>query len=83
MTQKEIQTNFELSTDFNKYIVRHPEMARRIASNAVIVFASPAYPEVTKKNLQLAERIRKQGGKKKLYRVVKTAKGWNVEPLRT
>lgn len=83
MTQKDVQTNFDLSTDFNNYIVKHPEIARRISADAVIVFASPAHPAVTKKNLQMAERIGKQDRKKKLYRAVKTAKGWNVEPLRT
>jgi Family of unknown function (DUF5647) len=49
MTQKEVQNNFELSAEFNKFIIKHPEIARRIAAGAYIVFASPVHPEVTKK----------------------------------
>jgi hypothetical protein len=60
MEEQEIfSKNVTLSTEFNKYLVEHPEFAERIPDEAVVVLLPEDDPELCRENLRLAESNRK------------------------
>jgi len=62
MTEQEIFTkNLILSTEFDRYILEHPEFAEKIPSDAQVVFLPKADPELCRTNLDIAERQREKG----------------------
>lgn len=52
----------ELSTEFGKYLLDHPEIAEKIPPDAQIVFInrSPEGSELTKYNLHLAKQAKRE-----------------------
>jgi hypothetical protein len=52
--------NIVLNTEFNKYLVEHPEIADRIPDNALVVILPDDDPALCRKNLSLARRHRKK-----------------------
>lgn len=81
MSQKDIQINFKLSGDFNSYVIKHPEVLRSAgAEDSCIVFVDPARPALSRKNLELAEKITKEE-KKKCFKAIKARGKWKLEPV--
>ncbi len=59
MNDQEIfSKNVTLSTEFNKYLIEHPEFAEQIPDEAVVILLPDDDPELCQENLQLAERNR-------------------------
>ena len=62
MTQHEcFEKNLELSTEFSKYILAHPELESQIPEGAQIVFLVENDPELSRKNLELAHQQKEEG----------------------
>lgn len=62
MSEQEIFTkNLILSTEFDRYILEHPEFAEKIPLNAQIVFLPEDDRELCKINMDLAEKQREEG----------------------
>lgn len=62
MTEKELFTkNLKLSTEFDLYLLEHPEVTERIPENALIVLLPQEDPELCAKNRELAEAHREPG----------------------
>ncbi len=53
----------ELFTEFNRYVVEHPEFARRIPRDALVVLLDKNDPEFTHDNLRRVEGYRKHDDK--------------------
>lgn len=62
MTERELfEKNLELSTEFSKYLLAHPELEAQIPEGAQIVFLLESDPQLSQKNLELAEQQREPG----------------------
>lgn len=62
MTEQEIFTkNLIFSTEFDRYIVEHPEFSSKIPLNAQVVFLPDDDEELCKVNMEIAEKQREEG----------------------
>ncbi len=62
MTDEEIfEKNLILSTEFDRYILEHPEFAKKIPVNAQIVLLPEDDAELRKKNIEIARAQRESG----------------------
>ena len=62
MTEQEIfSKNLILSTEFDRYILEHPEFAEKIPLNAQIVLLPENDPELCKKNMELSKAQHEPG----------------------
>ncbi len=52
--------NIVLNTEFNKYLVEHPEVADKIPNDALVVILPDDDPALCRKNLFLARRHREK-----------------------
>lgn len=52
------ERSLELSTEFDRYILSHPELAERIPHDALIVFQLDEDPAFSQQSLQLARAHR-------------------------
>ena len=50
--------NIVLNTEFNKYLIEHPQVADKIPDNALVVLLPEDDPALCRKNLALARRHR-------------------------
>ena len=74
MTDQELFTkNLKLSTEFDLYLLEHPEVAERIPENALVVLLPEEDPELCEKNLELAKARREPGQPIVYVRVEKVA----------
>lgn len=55
--------NSELSTEFSKYILDHPEMDKLFTEEKIIIFLPEFDPELKEFNLNMAKEIEDGGGK--------------------
>lgn len=63
MTDKKFfEKNLELSTEFSKYLLAHPELETQLPKSAHIFFLVDDDPELTRKNQALAQREKTGGG---------------------
>lgn len=59
MTEREFfERSLELSTEFDRYILAHPEVAERIPPDALIVFTLQDDPEFSRQSVALARAQR-------------------------
>ena len=59
MTEQEIfSKNLMLSTEFDRYVLEHPEFAEKIPENAQVVLLPQDDPELRDKNLEIAKAQR-------------------------
>ena len=59
MTEQELFTkNLKLSTEFDLYVLEHPEVAEQIPDNALILLLPDEDPELCARNLALAQSHR-------------------------
>jgi len=62
MTDQDLFTkNLRLSTEFDLYLLEHPEVAEQIPENALIVLLPEEDHELCEKNLDLAKARREPG----------------------
>ena len=55
MTDQEFfARSLEVSTEFDRYVMSHPEIAERIPPHALVVFLLEQGPEFSEKSLELA-----------------------------
>jgi hypothetical protein len=74
ITDQELFTkNLKLSTEFDLYLLEHPEMAEQIPENALIVLLPDEDPELCESNLELAKTRREPGQPIAYVRVEKVA----------
>ncbi len=63
MTEKELfEKNLELASEFSRYIIAHPELAKQIPPDAEVVFLVESNPELSRRNQELAKQIKADGG---------------------
>jgi len=56
MKEQEIfSKNLILSTEFDRYVIEHPEFAEKIPQNAQIVLLPEDDPELSQKNIEIAK----------------------------
>ena len=55
------QKNLELSTEFSKYVLSHPEIEMEIPENAQVVFLLEGDPDLTAWNRESAKKQISQG----------------------
>jgi len=55
--------NSELSIEFSKYILEHPEIDNVLTEQAVVVFLPEFDTELTNFNLRMAKEIESEGGR--------------------
>lgn len=64
MNEKELfEKNNELASEFSRFIVANPEIGKRLPPDSELVFLVDSNPELTKANMELARKIREEGGK--------------------
>ena len=62
MTEQELfSKNLILSTEFDRYVLEHPEFAAKIPMNAQIVLLPEDDPELRQKNIEIAKAQREPG----------------------
>ncbi len=62
MTEQEIfKKNLILSTEFDRYLLEHPELTEKIPLNSQIVLLPEDDAELSKINMEIAERQREEG----------------------
>ena len=64
MTEEELFVkNLILSTEFDRYILEHPDIAEKVPLNAQIVFLPETDPELSKINIEMAKKQHEKGQK--------------------
>lgn len=64
MTEKELfDKNLELSSEFSRYIISRPEISEKLPPDSEVVFLVDSDSELTKANMELARKIKKEGGR--------------------
>lgn len=64
-TQKDrfFARNSELSIEFSKYVLEHPEMDDLVAEETIVVFVPEFDAELADFNLKMAKEIESEGGR--------------------
>jgi len=55
--------NSELSMEFSRYVLEHPEMDDILTEDKVVIFLPEFAPELKEFNLNMAKEIESEGGK--------------------
>jgi hypothetical protein len=62
MTREELfRKNQQLSTEFELYIIDHPEIEKKIPNNAIIVLLPEYDHELSEKNIEIAKANQEKG----------------------
>ena len=81
MTREELfRKNQQLSTEFELYLLEHPEIEDKIPDNAMIVLVPEYDKELAEKNMELAE-ANKEAGQPIVYVKVKSLRTSRIEGL--
>ena len=81
MTREEMfRKNQQLSTEFELYILEHPEVEEKIPDNAMIVLLPEYDKELAEKNMELAE-ANKEAGQQIVYVKVERLRASRIEGL--
>ncbi len=81
MTNEELfRKNQQLSTEFELYLLEHPEIEKQIPDNALIVLVPDYDQELTSRNRQIAEAHR-EPGQSVVYVRVKRLRSSRIEGL--
>jgi len=74
MNKKELfEKNLVLTTEFSRYVLEHPEIAKRIPKDALIVILPEYDGKLAKENLKMAKAKREKNQTMVLVRVKKLA----------
>lgn len=80
MSKKNVAKNFKLSGEFNDYATKHPDIFEGIPDDACIVFEVKNDPKLTKENLKLAEKIKREE-RKRCLKAIKEKGRWVLEAI--
>lgn len=81
MTREEMfRKNQQLSTEFELYILEHPEIEEKIPDNAMIVLLPEYDKELAEKNIELSE-ANKEAGQQIVYVKVERLRASRIEGL--
>lgn len=81
MTREELfRKNQQLSTEFELYILEHPEIEEKIPDNAMIVLLPEYDKELAAKNMELSE-ANKEAGQAIVYVRVERLRASRIEGL--
>jgi len=81
MTREELfRKNQQLSTEFELYLLEHPELEETIPDNAMIVLLPEYDKELAEKNMEIAE-ANKEPGQQIVYVKVKRLRASRIEGL--
>lgn len=81
MKQEELfQKNHQLSTEFELYLLEHPEIEEQIPDNSMIVLLPEYDKEIADKNVELAE-TNKEPGQALVYVRVKKLRTSRIDGL--
>jgi hypothetical protein len=81
MTREELfRKNQQLSTEFELYILEHPEVEEKIPDNAMIVLLPEYDKELAEKNMELAE-ANKEADQQIVYVKVERLRASRIEGL--
>ena len=81
MTREELfRKNQQLSTEFELYLLEHPELEEKIPDNAMIVLIPEYDKELAAQNMELAE-ANKEAGQQIVYVRVKRLRASRIEGL--
>lgn len=81
MTEKELfEKNQKLSTEFDLYLLEHPELLEKIPENALIVLLPEFDKELKEKNLEMA-KLHKEKGQPVVYVKVQKMRASRLEGL--
>ncbi len=70
MTEKKIiEKNCDLLSDFMKYAIDRPEILDKIPRDAQLVLLPTNDPELYKENLQILERLKREGKKHVVFKI--------------
>jgi len=62
MTEDElVAKNLILTTEFDRYVLEHPEFAEQIPPNAQVVLLPEDDPELSERNLEISRKQREPG----------------------
>lgn len=62
MTENEFfERSLEISTEFDRYVLSHPEVAEKIPDGALVIFLLEDDAEFNKKSLDIARQRREEG----------------------
>ena len=85
MNTKELfEKNLLLTTEFNRYVLEHPEVAKRIPKDAMVVILPEYDQELSEENLKIAKAKREKNQPMILVKVKRLAparKSRLVKPL--
>ena len=74
MNKKELlEKNLVLTTEFSRYILEHPEVAKRIPKDAIVVILPEYDQELAEENLKIGKTRREKNQPMVLVRVKKLA----------
>ena len=74
MNKKELfEKNLVLTTEFSRYVIEHPDVAKRIPKDAVVVILPEYDQELAEENLKMANAGREENQPMVLVRVEKLA----------
>ena len=74
MNKKDLfEKNLELTTEFSRYVLEHPEVANRIPKDAIVVILPEYDQELAEENLKIAKARKEKDQPMVLVRVKKLA----------
>ena len=74
MTNQELfEKNLVLTTEFNRYVLEHPDIAERIPKNAIVVILPEYDKDVADENLKIANSRKEKDQPMLLVKVKKLA----------
>jgi hypothetical protein len=78
MSHNDRKQNFRLSSHFVDFTVKHPEIFDALPQNTQIVFGDVRNPQLTRRNILMARRLRG-----KVYQAIRDRRGsWHLVPIR-
>lgn len=61
--EKFFERNSELSVEFSKYVLEHPEIDELLSDETIVIFLPEYDSELRDFNLKIAEQVESEGGK--------------------
>lgn len=77
MTQKFIKKNLELSLEFDRRVVRNPDIMAKVPSGACIIITTKGDERFNRESRSLAEKVARGG--EKCFEAKKDGSRWTVK----
>ena len=79
MSEKFVKKNIKLSMEFDEYLVKHPELFKKIPNGAYIVITIKNDPKFTEQSVSILKNTRR----KKIVEAQKSGTSWTLRPFAT